>query len=280
MNLKNYSRIGFGTSRLHHFHSSDERIRLLSKAHEVGVRYFDTAPLYGHGLAEREIGKFLKILNCRSEIIIATKFGLMPNKIVERFPKLLMPFIASRKLIEKIGPRFSKYFRPKKDFSEKNLIQQVEVSLSRINSDYIDVMYLHEPELMDLNQLEGLKTATESLLRQGLVRQFGVSSDWLTAKWLHENTPEIALVLQIKAPSIESISSLKWINKNATVTYGHFQSIPMVPKDEYWLHRVAERAVHWNPLGTILFSTKNTDHLRSFVSAIDVADENMKSKNG
>ena len=280
MILKNYSRIGFGTSRLHHFHSSSERIRLLSKAHEVGVRYFDTAPLYGHGLAEREIGKFLKLLNCRSEITIATKFGLMPNKIVERFPKLLMPFIASRKLIEKIGPRYSKFFRPQKDFSVKKLIQQVEVSLSRINSDYIDIMYLHEPESMDLNQLEGLKTATESLLRQGLVRQFGVSSDWLTAKWLHENTPEIASVLQIKAPSIESISSLQWINKNATVTYGHFQSIRMEPKDEYWLHRVAERAVHWNPLGTILFSTKNTDHLRSFVSAIDVADENMKSKNG
>src|SRR5262245_50530975 len=54
------SRLSFGTSRLHHVPSGKHRQSLLAAAFDAGFTHFDTAPLYGFGLAESDLGGFLK----------------------------------------------------------------------------------------------------------------------------------------------------------------------------------------------------------------------------
>ena len=53
------SRIGFGTASLHHLYRSRARSALLTAALDSGISHFDTAPMYGEGMAERELGRFL-----------------------------------------------------------------------------------------------------------------------------------------------------------------------------------------------------------------------------
>ena len=70
------SRLGFGTSSLHHLLSRRDRRSLLLHAESVGITHFDTAPYYGYGLAERELG--LALRDRRSRITVTTKVGLYP----------------------------------------------------------------------------------------------------------------------------------------------------------------------------------------------------------
>jgi aryl-alcohol dehydrogenase-like predicted oxidoreductase len=68
-------RVGFGTNRLGSL-TKKERVRLLSRVWDLGVRHFDTAPLYGSGDAESWLGEFLA--EGRSAATITTKAGLQP----------------------------------------------------------------------------------------------------------------------------------------------------------------------------------------------------------
>jgi D-threo-aldose 1-dehydrogenase len=69
--------IGMGTAPLGGWPiqvTEDEALSTLEKAWEKGIRFFDTAPLYGSGMAEERLGKFIKNIN-RDECIIASKVG-------------------------------------------------------------------------------------------------------------------------------------------------------------------------------------------------------------
>ncbi|MFZ0553520.1 MAG: aldo/keto reductase, partial [Steroidobacteraceae bacterium] len=78
------SRLGLGTHALHWLFSGGARQGLLRLAYDLGIRHFDTAPSYGAGLAEREIGRFC--LQHRSNLVVATKFGLAPGRLAASLP--------------------------------------------------------------------------------------------------------------------------------------------------------------------------------------------------
>ena len=69
------SRLGFGTSRLFNVASPQLRQRLLASAYDHGMTHFDTAPLCGFGVAERELKS---VLARRPDATVATKVGLYP----------------------------------------------------------------------------------------------------------------------------------------------------------------------------------------------------------
>ena len=64
------SRLSFGTSRLHRILNKKKRLNILESAAIKGVNHFDTAPLYGYGQSERDLGE---IFRSEKEITIATK---------------------------------------------------------------------------------------------------------------------------------------------------------------------------------------------------------------
>src|SRR5882762_45864 len=70
------SRIAFGMASLHHLFSATRRQRIIQTAASSGITHFDTSPYYGYGLAERDLGQFLR--GQRAAFSVTTKVGLYP----------------------------------------------------------------------------------------------------------------------------------------------------------------------------------------------------------
>lgn len=102
----------------------------LSMAWKKGIRYFDTAPLYGSGMAEERLGIFLKDKK-RDDFAIATKVGRLV-------------------VYSETGSQKFKGQDPKKDtefdFSYDGTMRSFEESLKRLQLDHVDILHLHDPD--------------------------------------------------------------------------------------------------------------------------------------
>ena len=106
-----------------------------------GANFFDHADIYGGGKSETVFGKAMKNFN-REDIIIQTKCGIVPSKMF--------------------------------DFSYEHIIESVDGSLKRLDTDYIDVLLLHRPDA--LMEPEEVAKAFNHLKETGKVKHFGVSN--------------------------------------------------------------------------------------------------------
>lgn len=127
-----------------------------------GVTSIDTAPFYGFGLSEEMIGEAIKGRD-RSKIQILTKFGLVwdgSNKGKGEF------FFDA----EENGQKIPVY----KYASRQNIIKEVEESLQRLGTDYIDLLQIHWPD--GTTPINETMEAMELLIQQGKIRAAGVSN--------------------------------------------------------------------------------------------------------
>lgn len=126
--------------------SPEDSARIIERALDAGINFIDTADLYQQGESESIIGKTLKDLGRRHEVILATK-GY--NRTGE-------------------GPN---------DFgaSRRHIIQACEASLRRLQTDYIDLYQLHRPPQAYIPHDETLR-ALEDLVRAGKVLYIGSST--------------------------------------------------------------------------------------------------------
>jgi aryl-alcohol dehydrogenase-like predicted oxidoreductase len=122
-----------------------EALRIIQQSLAAGCNFFDTAPGYGNGVSEDLLGHGLA--SARKDVIICTKFGYSPEGV--------------------------------ENFNTDNIRPILEGSLRRLQTDYVDILLLHNPprELMDG------RTATqyaelERLKQAGKIREYGVSLDW------------------------------------------------------------------------------------------------------
>lgn len=127
----------------------EESIRALHAALEMGVNFFDTAANYGAGHSEVLLGRAFK--GKRDKVVIATKFGHMVNE--------------ERKTV---------YSAP--DQIIKNVRTDVENSLRRLQTDFIDIYQLHEGGYDPKLALE-LQSVLEELVSAGRIRWYGWSTD-------------------------------------------------------------------------------------------------------
>lgn len=135
MSLKDkiIGQLGFGTAPLGNmFRAIDEEEALatVDAAWNQGIRFFDTAPLYGAGLAETRLGKALAH-HARDEYTLATKVGRLVSDEVHA---------ASRP-----GP-FGQG-NPNKmlsDYSEDATLRSIESSLQRLGTDRLDIVFVHD----------------------------------------------------------------------------------------------------------------------------------------
>lgn len=128
------SRIGFGGAPLGDLRrapSEADARALLDAAWDAGIRYFDTAPMYGNGLSERRIGDFLRD-KPRDSYVLSTKVGrmLVPDRAhaLERWG----------------GDMRAMPFRFEFDFSYDAIMRSHELSLQRLGLERIDMLYLHD----------------------------------------------------------------------------------------------------------------------------------------
>ncbi len=136
------SEIGYGCMSLGQDHTGN--IKLLHRALELGVTFFDTADLYDRGFNEESVGR--AFTGMREQVVIASKVG---NRWRED------------------GTSWDW------DASPAYIRQAIEASLKRLQTDYLDLYQLHGGTLDDIDSVietfEGLKA-------QGLIRAYGISS--------------------------------------------------------------------------------------------------------
>ncbi|MBR0829137.1 aldo/keto reductase [Bradyrhizobium manausense] len=153
--------IGLGTAPLGGLFSAVSEAdaeATIERAWSLGVRFFDTAPLYGFGLAERRLGSFLRQQK-RDSFAISTKVG-----------RLLRPATASG---EDDHYKGAPALRPQFDFSYDGVMRSVEESLTRLGLDRVDVLLVHDPDDHYDAAVSGAFRALMRLRDDGTVKAIG-----------------------------------------------------------------------------------------------------------
>lgn len=127
-----------------------------------GVTSIDTAPFYGFGLSEEMIGQAIKGRD-RSKIQILTKFGLVWDGSNQGKGEFFFD-------AEENGQKIPVY----KYASRQSIIKEVEESLQRLGTDYIDLLQIHWPD--GTTPISETMEAMELLIQQGKIRAAGVSN--------------------------------------------------------------------------------------------------------
>lgn len=169
-------KLGFGTAPLGNMYRNipeEEAIATVDAAWESGIRYFDTAPLYGSGLAEIRLGEALSKRN-RDEYVLSTKVGRIISDELED--------PSARDLGEKGGLfEFGRKNKIINDYSADATLRSIEDSLKRLQTDRIDFVYIHDIA-QDfygdewLSQFETARTGAFRVLTR--LREEGVIKGW------------------------------------------------------------------------------------------------------
>lgn len=138
-------RLGFGVSGAHgtFMVRPEATVQMVQHAYALGVRLFDTGPVYGNGEAELRLGEALRRLP-PYDPIVSTKAGMLGS-----------------------GMR-----RRDRDFSPAGIRRSLEGSLKRLNRAHVDILYLHGPDPSELTPAL-LKTLTD-LQQERMVVSLGV----------------------------------------------------------------------------------------------------------
>ncbi len=169
-----FTELGFGTAPMANLYRaiSDEAAdAILNQAWQAGVRYFDTAPLYGLGLAEIRLNRFLRD-KPRGDYVLSTKVG--------RLLRVCPP--NQRNGIGKwfdVPNRIDVY-----DYSYDGVMRSVEFSLERLGIDRIDLLYAHDLDMFTHKSHDAMMDhisafmasgyrALLELRDQGVIRAFG-----------------------------------------------------------------------------------------------------------
>jgi len=183
-----FTEIGFGTAPLGNLYraiSDDDAQAILTAAWEGGVRYFDTAPLYGLGLSETRLNRFLRD-KPRDDYVLSTKVG---------------------RLLHACDPAdrdgFGKWFeiparKEEYNYTYDGIMRSIEFSLERLGTHRIDMLFAHDLDVVNHGSWEALQRYLDQLMDsgykallelrdQGVIKAFGAGvNEWEPAQWLTE----------------------------------------------------------------------------------------------
>ncbi|MCM1339946.1 MAG: aldo/keto reductase [Muribaculaceae bacterium] len=141
------SALGLGCMGMTHsytpFPDKNEMIKLIRTAHDMGVTFYDTAETYGPYTNEELVGEAIKPI--RDKVVLATKTGIMLNE--KREPIL--------------------------DARPETIRKAIEGSLKRLQTDYIDLYYLHRVD--PKTPIEDVANTMKELFEEGKIRTWGIS---------------------------------------------------------------------------------------------------------
>jgi D-threo-aldose 1-dehydrogenase len=169
------TRLGFGAASIGGLFAEveDEDARAtIEHAYDMGIRYFDVAPLYGYGAAERRLGAVLQ-MKPRDSYVVSTKVG----RLVRRAADVVPGSDIDRQRVDDgddalyagIGDRRIVF-----DFSSDGVRRSLDESLERLGLDRIDVVFIHDPDDHWRDAIEGAYPALHRLRAEGIIRALGV----------------------------------------------------------------------------------------------------------
>jgi aryl-alcohol dehydrogenase-like predicted oxidoreductase len=266
------SRLGFGTSSLHHLLSSSARQRLLHHAWELGIRHFDTAPLYGHEQAERELGRFGR--GKRADMILATKFGILPIPLLTKAPAVMYARMYGMGLARKLIGNVPSMGDIVRDFSPRHAVERVERSLRLLRTDYLDIVFLHEPTLAQVKAPDELLKTLSDLQAHGKVRHFGLSTTGTDCAEIGKAHPALATMLQVDAdPATGGLAAVEKAGLRTVISFGHMRGMKNPPASPAERMREGLRqATQGNPDGVILFSSRKPGHIEEAVRHLETLE--------
>lgn len=290
--------LGFGSADLFRIPSRRQRQRLLETAYDAGIRHFDAAPMYGLGLAERELGHFAR--SRRDRIVIATKFGIEPTAVARGLALVqgpvrrlfaAVPALRNRARVSAAGPGSGPagallYAAPGYDAATAE--QSLKASLRALATDHVDLFLLHEPNPGDVRS-DDVRAYLEMARRAGLIRAWGVAGEPEPSLEVSRLLANPGLVLQIRDDILLRRTSPPHPD-NGRITFGVLGRVlpclldlvtASTTRRQRWndvigtdcgdpqalaslLLRDALRA---NSSGVVLFSTTNAAHIRTAVEA-------------
>jgi len=124
----------------------DEAKRMLKKAYDVGINFFETADMYGKGKSEKLIGEVFK--GMRDEIVLSTKYGYDFSNAQQ---------IGHSELPQKFDPDFTNH--------------ALNNSLERLQTDYLDVYGMHNPKLRHIRD-DAIFETFDKLIEEGKIKAF------------------------------------------------------------------------------------------------------------
>lgn len=150
-----------------------ESIRVLHRAYELGVDFYDTADSYTNGRSEKLIGSAFK--GRRDRIIIASKVGMLHSSLY-RLGKTFLPFLVPiRGVIEPWKSTIRKISNRRQEFSPLHIKKSIERSLRNLKTDYLDLYQLHNSPSWIIERGEVFETL-DLLKSQGKIRFYGISA--------------------------------------------------------------------------------------------------------
>jgi D-threo-aldose 1-dehydrogenase len=192
--------------------TDEQAAATLQTAWEAGIRYFDVAPHYGLGLAERRYGQFLH-RQPRDSFVLSSKVGRLLKAGREHRDQRLMPYSPS--------PNIELY-----DYSRDATLRSIEDTLQRTGLDSIDIIYVHDlsPDNEDAlpkpwleiwpDAVEGCFATLCELREQGVIKAWGmgVNSPEPILKAMEDSDPDLHLMAS--QYSLVEPLSLRFVERN------------------------------------------------------------------
>lgn len=278
-------RLGFGLSKLMRVPHRKDRRHLLEAAFEHGIRHFDVARMYGLGVAEKELGEFIR--SKRDKVTVATKFGIEPQGAAGYLAHLQSPvrwlfkrFPGVRAMAARSAHQS---YRPKQ-FTPGSARTSLEISLRMLESDYVDMFFLHEPNGEDRIS-DDLCQCLEDLKTQGKIKAYGISSMARDVMSVAREHPALASVIQFdNDAAARQIDALELPGHTSLLTFAPLSTaLPAVEElcsySPALIKAIAEEtgidlryrdqcvrfllsyALHANPRGTVVFASTSAAHI-------------------
>lgn len=161
------TRMGLGSAPLGNLYTPVDELQaqqVVEAAYERGIGFYDTAPLYGYGLAESRLGGVLRA-KPRDSFTIATKVGRLLQEGREPDPSQFFegePFYVGTPAV---APVF--------EFSYEGVLRSLEESLARLGLDRVDVVHIHDPDDHHDEAVAGAFRALARLRSEGVIGAVG-----------------------------------------------------------------------------------------------------------
>ncbi len=287
------TRIGFGCAGLLREPSMNKRQSLLAEAFNQGITHFDVARMYGLGAAEGELGRFAR--GRRESVVIATKFGIEPASTPGRLARLQGParwLLAHSPALRGYVKRRSDAFHQPRHYDAAAARASLQTSLRELQTDYIDVLLVHDPSSTDHMDLPGICAYLEEARQAGHVRAWGVAGEQDPCVQLKRSLPATA-ILQVRDDIISRTDPFPG-DLEPLITFGilgealdqlsrHLKGSP--ERRSRWSDALGidcsssqalaalllRDALNANPRGVVLFSTTRPERLRGLDTIVSLA---------
>jgi len=297
--------LGFGCANLFRLGDSAQRARLLGAAYDAGIRHFDVAPMYGLGRAEAEVGRFAR--KRRGEVTLATKFGIEPTVFARALGRVqgpvrrtleALPAIRQQARETAAGPgsgHLGAMLYSAEGYDGAAARRSLERSLRALDTDYVDLLLLHDPAPGSVRSDE-VRCYLEEARRAGWIRSWGVAGEAGPTVAVAHSFGHSVPVLQLRDDAF--VRSLRYseLTAGAYITFGILgkalaRVVEYVRADSTRRRRwsalvsadcgepevvaplLLRAAFHENSSGVVLFSTIRQRHIHDAVVAAQIAPD-------